>query len=261
MKLISLNVWGGKMFEPLMDFIKLQSKDTDIFCFQEILTTTSDKTVVNNYRVNLLDELKSVLPNFDCYFISLSKTFDSEGSDVDFDLEQGHAIFAKKGIKVGKHQDKLLLGKKFAKHYNADYSDFPIDVQYIEISSNNKKYTINNFHGRSYPGSKLDTPDRLQQSKKLAEVIKNQTGARILIGDFNLMPETQSIALLEEGMVNLIKKFNIQETRGSLNPYLEHPDWQHFADFAFVSTDISVKSFALPDARVSDHMPMILEFE
>ena len=36
MKLITLNVWGGKVFEPLMDFFKKRAGDTDIFCLQEV---------------------------------------------------------------------------------------------------------------------------------------------------------------------------------------------------------------------------------
>ncbi len=36
MKLITLNTNGGRVFEPLMNFIKTHSSDTDIFCFQEV---------------------------------------------------------------------------------------------------------------------------------------------------------------------------------------------------------------------------------
>ncbi len=36
MKIITLNIWGGKVFEPLMNFFKEHAEDTDIFCLQEV---------------------------------------------------------------------------------------------------------------------------------------------------------------------------------------------------------------------------------
>ena len=35
MKLISLNIWGGRMQDNLLEFIT-SNQDTDIFCFQEV---------------------------------------------------------------------------------------------------------------------------------------------------------------------------------------------------------------------------------
>ncbi|OGZ48935.1 MAG: hypothetical protein A3G60_01890 [Candidatus Ryanbacteria bacterium RIFCSPLOWO2_12_FULL_47_9c] len=42
MKLVSLNTWTGKIFEPLIEFITVH-KDADIFCFQEIFRTPIGK--------------------------------------------------------------------------------------------------------------------------------------------------------------------------------------------------------------------------
>jgi len=35
MKLITLNIWGGHMFNPLLEFIQAH-QDIDIFCLQEV---------------------------------------------------------------------------------------------------------------------------------------------------------------------------------------------------------------------------------
>jgi exonuclease III len=43
MKIITLNTWGGKIYKELMDFVN-KNKDTDIFCFQEILKGGNGKT-------------------------------------------------------------------------------------------------------------------------------------------------------------------------------------------------------------------------
>ncbi len=71
-------------------------------------------------------------------------------------------------------------------------------------------------------------------------------------GDFNVLPETKSIQLLEAaGMRNLVREFGITSTR---SPLYTKPE--KYADYIFVSKDIEVASFeVLPDV-VSDHMAL-----
>ena len=61
-------------------------------------------------------------------------------------------------------------------------------------------------------------------------------------------------------MINLIKKFAIERTRSCLSPWFGSPDFQEFADYTFVSPDVNVLSFTVPDIEVSDHLPLVLEF-
>ena len=74
------------------------------------------------------------------------------------------------------------------------------------------------------------------------------------MGDFNLLPETQSIKKLESiGLRNLIKEYGVTSTRTAHYTKLEK-----YADYMFVSRDIEVADFkVLPDA-VSDHSPLYL---
>ena len=37
MRLITLNIWCGKLSGELIDFVKSKSTTTDVFCFQEVL--------------------------------------------------------------------------------------------------------------------------------------------------------------------------------------------------------------------------------
>lgn len=53
MKLICLNAWGGKIYQPLMDFIRKHTQDTDIFCFQEVFKTTTGISQRDGFRLNL----------------------------------------------------------------------------------------------------------------------------------------------------------------------------------------------------------------
>lgn len=64
MKLVSLNIWGGKQFDTLIDYIQRHSRDVDVFCFQEVFNTpTAHTTVDTYYRANIFSELQLVLPD------------------------------------------------------------------------------------------------------------------------------------------------------------------------------------------------------
>jgi endonuclease/exonuclease/phosphatase family metal-dependent hydrolase len=81
------------------------------------------------------------------------------------------------------------------------------------------------------------------------------SGAKILCGDFNLLPDTDSLAILEQGMRNLVKEYRVTSTRSQ---FYEKPD--RFADYILVSPEVIVEDFQVLDEAVSDHLPLLLEF-
>ncbi|MBI4038457.1 endonuclease/exonuclease/phosphatase family protein [Candidatus Daviesbacteria bacterium] len=259
MKLISLNIWGGKYFDPLIDFIK-QHKDTDIFCFQEIIDTKSNIKESNEFRANLLSEIKKILTDYQTFYFPVVEGFDFGANPVDFDLSFGQAIFLNNSIKILSHEDYFIYKEENFQILEKDFSNLPTPLQYISILLDNKVFAIFNFHGRPIPGDKLDTKDRLMEAKKTKEIIDKKTGGKVLVGDFNLLPQTESIKIFQKDMRNLIAEFNIKRTRSRLSPFFGKTDFQKFADFTFVSSDVNVLDFKVPDITVSDHLPMILEF-
>lgn len=260
MKLISLNTWGGKYFEPLIAFIKEHSSNTDIFCFQEIYDTPMLRAY-QNIRTNLLFEIKSVLSNFQILYFPTLINFDDEANPVDFNLTHGSAIFVKDSITINSKKNYFIYKDKNFQTLKKDFSNLPTPLQYIGFNLNDKKFNIFNFHGTPFPGNKLDTKRRLLEVSRVKEILSSKEGAKILVGDFNLLPQTKSIKLYEWGMKNLVKEFNIEKTRSNLSPFYGGPDFQKFADYTFVSNDVQVKSFQVPDVKISDHLPMILEFD
>ena len=130
-------------------------------------------------------------------------------------------------------------------------------LQWFEIRHGEKSFLLMNVHLTHRPEGKKDSPKRLLQSDLIVRFMNMFDCPKILIGDFNLLPDTESIALIEKaGMRNLIKEFGVTSTRTEIykKPY-------RFADYAFVSPDVKVTEFrVLPDV-VSDHSPLYLEFE
>ncbi|MBU6500492.1 MAG: endonuclease/exonuclease/phosphatase family protein [Patescibacteria group bacterium] len=261
MKLISLNIWGGKIYEPLMKFIKEQSADTDIFCFQEIAESPSIQPDGEEIRIDILTELKTMLKEFDYHFAPEVSRLSEHNVSL------GQAIFIRNKI-LHMHSS----GSVFVNLRKIELPDTtqlaegqPSNFQYIRIEPKGipeNQLLIVNIHGLPYPpGNKSDTPERLIQSQKIINFLAREEGQKILCGDFNLLPDTESIAMIERtGMKNLIKTFGIERTRSKISPFYGKPEFQAFADYTFVSPDVNVLNFSVPDIDVSDHLPMVLEF-
>lgn len=250
MKLISLNIWAGAVYEPLINFFEKYSNDTDIFCLQEVWSNSNPpdsifKAVPENVRpkirTNILSEIKDVLPEFNNYFAPAQDDY-------------GVAIFSKKDIPI-KNYGEFFVYRTKDSVVGSDATTLGRNLQYIEFENNNKTYTVSHFHGLWAGGGKKDTDSRIEQSKKVSEFLDKASGAKVLCGDFNLLPDTESLRILEKNMRNLLKEYGITSTRSH---YYTKPE--KFADYILVSPDVNVNDFkVLPDV-VSDHMALMLDF-
>lgn len=253
MKLISLNVWGGKIYEPLIKFISERSNEIDIFCFQEVFNTSSNIKVSGEIRANLLEEIEKILPNHQHYFANIQKGLNFEGK-VDFDISYGLAIFINKSIKVKECNNFFVFREENARL--DDGTTLGRNVQYINFIHLGKQYTVANFHGLWDGGPKIDTPDRLKQSDKIKTFLQKINNPKILCGDFNLLPDTKSLTILEADMNNLIKDYKVTSTRSDY-----YTRDAKFADYTLVSRDLKINDFKVLPDPVSDHLAMYLDFD
>jgi endonuclease/exonuclease/phosphatase family metal-dependent hydrolase len=228
MKIIFLNCWNGKIREPFFDFIKIHSKDTDIICLQEV-------------NKKLHKDISTILPNF----VGLESH-----KLVGFRQNYEISVFTSRNIKLKNYRINIINNKEIGDCLTVELNDFVLCV----------------VHGIAQPGNKFDTTDRIHQSRLILESLPKNNLPVIIGGDFNLMPNTKSIKLIENaGFENLIRKFKIKETRNRFawNTFKNLPDYvqQHYADYCFVSKDVKVKKFTVPKVEISDHLPLILEFD
>lgn len=270
MKLITLNTWGGRLFTPLAKFVTSHSKDTDIFCFQEVYDTSSSEIYTRTkrshpvYKKNLMtnahgaradgfSQLAKRLPRHRTFYNSSQDNTDFHGP-IDFDLRFGLAMFVKKNINVLETGD-IFVHKSLNQLVAGDHSTMGRNLQWVKIRNNGKVFNICNFHGLWSTEGKNDSPERIEQSKKIKEFLNDLSGEIILCGDFNLLPDTQSIAILEEGLINLVREFEVKSTRSK---FYEKPE--KFADYIFVTKSVWIKDFRVLKSEVSDHLPLYLEF-
>ncbi|MBI4152645.1 endonuclease/exonuclease/phosphatase family protein [Candidatus Woesearchaeota archaeon] len=253
MKLVSLNLWAGREFTSLMDYVAVQARSTDVFCFQEVFhTPTLRKTVSEYYRANLYSELQKILPNHTGHFAPAQDGY-GFNDPVDYPLQWGLAMFVGKDLKRDAFGEIYLFGSYNRRQYNNSSS--PRNLQYLQVNVDGQDYTIAHFHGLWNGQGKTDTADRLEQSRRAKQLLAGAKGKKILCGDFNLLPDTQSLAILKDGLVDLIETWGITTTRSSL---YQKPD--RYADYTLVSPDVEVEHFAVPTVNVSDHLPMELRF-
>ncbi|MBI2028017.1 MAG: endonuclease/exonuclease/phosphatase family protein [Candidatus Levybacteria bacterium] len=257
MKLISLNIWGGKIYKPLVEFIEKHSETTDIFCFQEVSQSNSGIFESSGYRMNIFGDLSISLKDFKGYFARTFKGYDMT-KFVDFEVYFGIAIFVKKSFNITFYEDIFIHHVEGGIIKRKNYLETSRKLQFVQVKSENKILNVYNLHGIWTPdssGGNKDSEERIGQSRKIEQFIQKQYGEKIVVGDLNLDPDTKSLKILENHLTNLIKKYNISSTRTSL-----YTRRHKFADYTLVSPGIKVINFEVPNINISDHRPMILEF-
>ena len=243
MKLISLNVWNGKLREQLFQFLKREADSTDIFCFQEMVNVVG----VSSETPDLFSDIAKLLPGFQGFF--------EAAQDESNGIADGLAMFVKKTDKIEEEGDFFVYRARNAMVDN-DGRTLGKNLQFARFLQSGKEYTVINFQGLWTGEGRGDTEDRINQAQKLKEFLNTIGGAKIICGDFNLSLNTKSIAIIDENMRNLIREYGITSTR---NRFFEYPD--KFADYIIVGKDVKVNDFRVLQDEVSDHLALLLDFD
>ena len=251
MKLISLNIWYGKLSFELSDFIRKHKDDTDIFCFQEVYEKEDNISKFDPDSILTFQKIQEILTNHIGYF----EDYVAPGK---YD-KMGLATFIRKDIQVNKTGEIFVYNPPDMGIANLNPQTLWRNMQYLECAKSGKDFLIANLHGLfdfATKTRKEDTPDRLKQSERVRELLDKYNCPKLLCGDFNLWPKTESLKILAEGMRDLIKEFNITSTRSSFFNFDNK-----YADYTLVSLEIKINNFKILNDVVSDHLAMYLDFE
>lgn len=255
LKLITLNTWGGRALHPLMGFLEKQTEATDIFCLQEMFNANRHELRERHPKeyvcANLFEEATKILPGFRGFFAGFK----------DKPHLQSQAIFVRKGIALQDVGDHVV----YKPEQEVETGSAVLSarkLQYVVIRAEGKQFTIANFHGLWNAGPKTDTPERIEQSVNVRAFLDSVKGPKILCGDFNLNPDTNSFRILERGMQNPVRSRLVTSTRTAL--YRKHDDSSEskYADYILTSIplDVAIHQFSVMPHLVSDHAPLFLEF-
>ena len=261
MKLISFNI-GIKIdnSKEIGNFIK--SQGSDIVAFQEIIRHF-DESVFDMYKSK--KHIETIIGKKLPYsFFGPQWTTDAMRKNGemhrDFNgfIEQGNEIISKFPI-------LNATNEHYYKHYSLELEwanfhteDHPRCVQIVELDVDGKKLQVLNLHGL-YSRDKQDSKRTLDQCKYVLKVAKRKEIPTIIVGDFNLFPDTKSIGILNKEFRNLIDEYKITSTRPHFNDGTD--EGNNVVDYIFVNDKIKVNNFEVFDTNISDHLPLILDFD
>ena len=261
MKLISINI-GIKIdnSKKIGEFIK--SQKPDFVAFQEIVRHF-DESVFDMYKSKSRIErvIKEKLPYSFFGPLWITNAMRNNGKmhrDFNGFVEQGNEVVSKFPIinATNEHYYKNYSLELEWANFHAE--DHPRAVQIVELNVNDKKLQIINLHGL-YSKDKQDSERTISQCEYVLNTTKRNDIPTIIVGDFNLFPNTESIQILSQEFRNLIDEYNIMSTRPDFNDGTDVGN--NVVDYIFVNDKIKVNNFKAFNTNISDHLPLILDFE
>ena len=128
----------------------------------------------------------------------------------------------------------------------------------VDLNVNGRALRLINYHG-IWSKDKNGSPKTKQACEMIRDYGLNSKGALIMCGDFNLFPHTDSIQVLNQSFTNLCDAYKVQSTRPQSNELSGKS--RNVVDYMFVNEKIEVTDFLVLQTDVSDHLPLVLQFE
>jgi endonuclease/exonuclease/phosphatase family metal-dependent hydrolase len=263
-RIISLNAWGGAMFDEFARW--LDTCTADVLCLQEV-TRTSTATGWTRFddaerslpqRADLMTDVRARLPRHDGVFCANDSgpVRDHEGRVHRQDF--GLASF------VSHRLSPVGLRASFVHGGYTEYQDSwpsegrPRAALAVRVfdSRAGRFVTIVNFHGLRDASGKADTPTRRAQAERLGDFIadaRERGDLTVACGDFNLLPGSETFRILAG--LELVEMVGSADTRTS-----RYAKPVRHASYLLVSEPAAVERFEIVSSpEVSDHRALLLD--
>ncbi|WP_454849258.1 endonuclease/exonuclease/phosphatase family protein [Rhizobium binxianense] len=267
LRIVSLNVWGGKLHGSLIDY--LSTVDADVLCLQEVVRTPGarsdwltyrDGDTVLPQRANLFEEIGAVLPEHDGFFCPTARGALFDGEETIFS-QFGLATFVRRSHAV----IGQALGFVYGSYSPEGWGAHPRarNAHCVRIFNHEAGYpiTIAQMHGLRDLAGKGDTPAREQQAQALSRLIRQVWPGNerlVVCGDFNVLPDSRTFAELGKlGLAELVTSRGFTDTRTS-----HYAKDGRFADYMLATPEVGVAAFdVVARPEVSDHRALLLDLE
>jgi endonuclease/exonuclease/phosphatase family metal-dependent hydrolase len=264
-KVMCLNGWGGTLHDALVPHVA--SVRPDLLCLQEVVRcpepdrawlTYRDGDHVLPQRADFFRDVASVLPDHAAFFCPAARGALWDG-DAPVPALWGLATFVHRSHPVVAQAQGFVHGG-FSPH---GFGDHPrsrtAHAVRVYDDARDRFVGVAHMHGLRDPRGKMDTPERAAQARRFLDLsgrVAEPGDLRILCGDFNVEPGSETLAILEgAGFTELVTAFGFDGTRTS-----HYPKPGRFADYLLVNRREDVAGFAVVrDPEVSDHCPLVLD--
>lgn len=243
MKIIQLNIWGGKLGHQVISFLK--DENPDLVCMQEV----NDLKGRSGYKFfATLNEIKKEA-GFDEAF--MSPTYSARY--MERELAYGNAILSRLPFKS---TETIFTHREYVRNFDVERDGGNIrNLQIVSVETGGKTLNVLNHHGYHLKGTKQGDENTMKAAKTIAAEIRRLKGPVIMCGDFNLSPHSESLEVINKELDNLSIRNGLKRTYTKLSIINE------VCDYIFVNDQVRVKRFRISDELVSDHKALILEFE
>lgn len=228
-KIVSWNIWEGKYFADIINFLKTTS--ADIISLQEVVQEKGGRTNTAKIIANNL--------GYEFVYATASET-EKEGRSLD----RGNAILSKHKIV----RDKI---------YTLSETDSRTAIE-VDIVIENTTLHVFNTHLIHTHQKQSDTQN-LQANSLVKVLPKTKT---LLMGDFNATPESDTVKIVTKVLKNTdASNFPTWSVYSDGCQMCKPTSVYIKLDYIFASKDIKSKSFEVGSSKGSDHLPISVEIE
>ena len=256
MQLLNLNV-GVKLdnTEEVKDLLRKQN--SDICVLQECMNGIEDSCFPMYQSKNDFIKLKQYP------YSAFAPLYIADGIKKDGKMTRDFGGKAEKGsLLLSKHNIKDHANQFYYNEYRYEcdetefcQKDWCRSIQNAILDIDGNPLQIINVDGIWNEG-KIGDDRTLEQSRFILSKVRTDIPC-IVVGDFNLLPHTESIHLLNEQLRNLIEEYQIESTER----LEEEGIGESICDYIFVNDKVRVNNLEIIMDQVSDHFPLLLDFD
>jgi endonuclease/exonuclease/phosphatase family metal-dependent hydrolase len=262
-RIVSVNAWGGALFDRLIAW--LPACAADVVCLQEVTRTPGlagwtqfdDTEHVLAQRADLFDDVRAALPRHQAAFFAsdAGPVYDRDGARYAQDF--GLGLFVDQRYAITASHAGFVHGA-FMEHDQWPTDSRPRAAQAVRLLDDEAQRTVTvvHLHGLRDPRGKGDTPARRAQAGRIAEFVAQIAAPEdltVVCGDLNLLPDSETFDVLASiGLTDLV---TTADTRTSY-----YPKPVRHAGYLLVSDPSAVRRFEiLAEPEVSDHRALLLD--
>lgn len=263
MEIICLNGWGGRLHDALDAY--LRAADPDVLCLQEVIHTPASDAEWLDYRdgdhslpqrANFFRDVAAALPDHRATFCPAAEGELWQGDEA-IPSQWGLATFVRGDIPVIGQVQGFVHKSFVAGGYGEHPRSRSAHAVRLHDASNPVPVTVAHMHGLRDLAGKMDTPERLRQAHRFADLVEAtaEPGDRLVVcGDFNVEPQSETLGVLR-GRLALYELVTRNGFAGTRSSFYKKPG--RFADYMLVNESVTVEAFDVVETpEVSDHRPL-----
>lgn len=244
--LITYNIWSGKYWKKIINF--LREKSADAMCLQEV-------GIYNPYHkeskdIDMCAELRTAFPDYNLVYAPIGKRL-IKNREESF----GNAILTKFPVS-GSEIHYLLRPLRWTENHEEQSRN----ILEADLLIKDKIFTIVTGH-LTYAQGFNDTDDQIKEAEQILKIIKGKSPL-VFAGDYNSHMNTKVFGLLKE-------KLPVSDN-GNEPTFAKHPfsyngftvnSLQYKIDHILATENVRISNVEIIDVPYSDHLPIMAKIE